>query len=697
MASARPVLKDDSTRPGRRWSATSLDRGFLLLACAIAGWRYLQLHSQLSPAQPPAFAALVASPYAPVPGFGWWSGWDQGKYLEAALAWTHGALEPAMHWYLPGYPLLGALFARVTPAQPFLVPDLACLIAALWVFTALAERLLGRMRHARALAATVFLATTVLPPRLLGAWVTPWTTTPEAALLLAALLAAVRFASRPRAADAFWAALAGVAVAAFRPADAAVIVGVCASVMAWALWRGWPGLRGGSAIAAAAVMGAALPAAGFGGAYLAIYGLHASPYTLVSAAIGFEWRLLPLRWVTLMIDPQPLFPDGRGLAAVFPWIAPGLAGMVVALIRPGVEGRTIHLLTIGACLLDWVMLLTYRDLHPPALWRQDNFHYFKWMLPIFGLYAVVLLRACVLAPRWLPPAVATGIGLVLFMWRVEVTDLHPLPRARADHATPLPSGLTPIDAVVFAAAAGDPAILYGWDNEIRSGGAVFKSTLDFKIFPLPNAFMLIPLRPMPGVDSLLQMAWQIDFDLDEVFLAGRQRIVWGFPCWVAAERPACRFASPLPPPALPLDGDLLFASGGNAAGYLVAGWSGANTQGRWTDGGRASLRLGVGGLPPGAALTLDAVAQGYVPEAADPVQVGVFANGIELAHWRFGAETTPHAHAFIPAGVIRPNDALRLDFVIANPRMPSVTGGGADLRELGIMVRAMHLSVVPPP
>ena len=76
-----------------------------------------------------AHAVHGLGPRSSVPPDGWWHWSDQGRYVRAALAWASGDLDPARHWYLPGYPLLGAAFAWLTPAQPFYLPDLAGLVA----------------------------------------------------------------------------------------------------------------------------------------------------------------------------------------------------------------------------------------------------------------------------------------------------------------------------------------------------------------------------------------------------------------------------------------------------------------------------------------------------------------------------------------------------------------------------------------
>lgn len=111
---------------------------------------------------------------------------------------------------------------HLTPAQPFWLPDLACLLAAMTLFAWLVARLASGIPYPRTLAGLLFLGTTLLTPRGPNAWVIPWTTTPTAPLLLGCLLAALRFADRPAPLPAFLAAAAEAAMAAFRPMDAVV-------------------------------------------------------------------------------------------------------------------------------------------------------------------------------------------------------------------------------------------------------------------------------------------------------------------------------------------------------------------------------------------------------------------------------------------------------------------------------------------
>lgn len=643
-------------------------------------WRYLQLHAVLAPVQAPPLAFFQQQHDAVPPSqYSWWSWWDQRYYLEAALAWSQGVLDPAYHWYLPGYPMLGAPFAWLTPAEPFMVPDLACFLASLWLFAALAARVLGGMPYARSIGAAVFVATMALPERLLWAWVVPWTSTPQTPCILACLLATARFAERPRAGAAFAATLAGVTTAAFRPADAAIVMAVSGATLAWTMLRHrptWP-------VVAAGFAGATVPSAIFGGAYLVLYGWHVSPYVALSNAIGFEWRLLPLRWVTLMIDPVPLLPDGRGLAAAFPWILPGIAGMAATIFR---RERALHGLVAGAALLDCLVFLTYRDLHPTGLWRLGNYHYFKWMLPVFGLYAVLWLRLLVQAPRL---AVVTGVGVAVALacWRGELTGGVAL-RSASAQVLELPAGLPHIRDAVLGAGIGDLAQLYQPGSQIRSGAATFDSFADFKVFSWSNLFLVVPLRPLPASPSTLRLAGAATVDPAVTPLLAHQSLVWGLPCWVAPARPVCRRQWLIPPLPLPADGTLSFAAGVSEP-YQLDGWTPGDATGRWTEGGRASVLFAT---PAGTAAIM-LTANGYVPAGAPPVEAEMSVNGRRVGAWHVGAAPMTMT-AELPPGVIDPDGGGQLELRIVNPRRPS-DYGASDPRDLGLFVTTMRAMALP--
>ena len=565
------------------------------------------------------------------------------------------------------------------------------------MFAGLAERLLP-VPFARSIGAAVFVLTAVLPQRALWSWVVPWTTTPEAFLLIACLLAAMRFIERRHPRDAFVAALAGVATAGFRPGDAAVVAGVSAFAMAWALASHWPGRKPASRILLAALAGAGLPTALFIGAHLATWGVRPSGYMQLSGAFGFEWRLLPLRWVTLMIDPQPLFPEGDGLAAVFWWIVPGFAGMAACLLITRGDIRRLHLLLIAATLLDCALFLAYRDLHPTGLWAFGNFHYFKWMLPIFGLYAVALALQAVRRP-W-PTLAAAGVLPALFMWRVELADLHDLPPLDSVRDVSLPPGLSHIDDVVLARAAGSGPGFYGGGSHLRAGVEDFESATGFKMFLFADTMMLTPLRPLPAVPSTLHIVPSALLDMTATPILARQRLVWGIPCWIRSERPACRTRFPFAAPALALTEMIPFGSSPASTGadrYLVAGWSSVEPDGRWTQADRAILRFAVPAVQPGQVLALEISANGYAaPGTARPLHGTATVNDAAPSAWTLPPGVTSTLRFPLPPQAIATGGAVRLDLDFADPVQPFRTGGGSDTRRLGLYIRSIRLVATSP-
>ncbi len=674
-----------ATRRAAGWERLA---GWLtLLTCtAITLWRFLELHALLAPAAAPTLEALASVAHTAPAGYGWWSWWDQSWYLESALAWSQGRLDPALHWYPPGYPMFGALFTAVTPADPFMIPNLLCLAASLWLFAALCGELSGRRPWGRALGAVLFVATSVWPARVAWAWVVPWTTTPETVCLLACLLGTARFVRGLGPADAFLAGLAAVATLAFRPADAALVGGACAVACAGAVVARWPGRVRAVRVGGAALAGAALPALVFGGAYLAVNGLALDGYLTTSAAFGFEWRLLPLRWVTIMIDPRPLFMDGEGLVQVFPWIVPGLAGMAACVwARSG--SRLIHAAVATAVVADMVQYVCYRDLHPDYLWRNGIFHYFKWTLPVFALYAVLLVRAFVAGPR-LPPAMALAAVLCLFSWRVTVTGAAPIGHPADARSLTLPHGVSDLRDVVFVRTAPGQTALIPFDSDIRTGGRVFRSSYDFKLTPWSETLMLQPLRAMPDAPSVLQVAPGFDMDPAVAAVQARTTLQWALPCWLSPRSAACLPIFALPAP--PLDLATPLPLGPDAAGerYRLSGLSSAEAAGDWTDGPHAAFWFR---LPPGAhGLGIAVTAHGFVPDGG-PSHVTATLNGVQIGRWRFGAEVSV-AESAIPDAALRPDGNAVLDLVVSNPRAPAdYYAASADLRALGIQISSLQV------
>jgi hypothetical protein len=422
------------------------------------------------------------------------------------------------------------------PVGPFQIPDLICLVAAAWLFALLAERLAASPRWTRGMGALVFLGTLLASPKLLDAWIVPWSTTPATPLIFGCLLAALHFEERPTARTAFIAALVGVSIILFRPADVVVFLAIVPFMLRVLLCSPGSG-RAKLKIVGAAIAGALPPLIVLLAVHCTVFGLMPGAY--LGSNAGFEWRLLPLRWVTLFINSRPLFPEGPGLAQTFPWILPGIAGMVAIPLISSRRDRGRHLLVVAAVAIYCAVYLAYRDLHPQGLWRYNNYHYFKWTLPIFAFYGVFWIVDIVASNRRSRLIVPGALAVVaLFSWRAEW-------RAPASayssgdavvsgaHQLILRHGPWSVDAGVLFGTVGKPewGSIYFADQVIRIGGETFHLNADFKIFPVAAGLLLAPLRRLPAGEAVISFDPGITVDPNIPPVIGRQRVVFGLPCW----------------------------------------------------------------------------------------------------------------------------------------------------------------------
>ena len=310
----------------------------------------------------------------------WWRGWaDQKAYLESAQAFLALDMDPARHWYPLAYPLTGAPFAGLL-AAPFVPVNIVCFALAFAGYRRVALRLgVGATG-----AVLLFLASTLLDPRIAKLWVEPWTTSLSAAAIWLALgMVADRLAGEGRGSAR--AAMLGallMLVPLVRPADAAVV----AVIAPFALWR-----MPQRDVAAMAAAGLGLLAA-YAALHLAIYGARWSDYVLLSREYGLNFADLPWKAYVLLVDPSAWFPGESGLLRTMPWLLIGAAGLVLGLVTLRGPARALWLclgLSVGAYC---AVLFAYVDLLPSGMWRYNNVHYFKWLLPLFALSVLLFVR-----------------------------------------------------------------------------------------------------------------------------------------------------------------------------------------------------------------------------------------------------------------------------------------------------------------
>lgn len=410
---------------------------------------------------------------------GWWSWFDQQKYGESAAALAAGRLDRETYYYPLGYPALGAMFARVWPAQPFFVPGLLLAVAtaaAGWLF---ARRWLGAT--ATLVLGAGFVATHAELLRL--TMVIPWNTLPTQAALAAGLwLTVARCDVRGVL------GLAALAAASWwtRPSDA-----VCfAPLLVVATWRlpTWRARFGAGAAGAGLIVLAVLA---MGAVNLRVFGSWRTPYEEMSVgAIGFHSYPVAQKLFWLFVDARPFFgePD-TALLWRYPWLWAALPGAVWWVRRDGWAAAA----GLAAVALNWTLYLSYNDFLPSGLFRFSQVHYLTWA---FAPLATVGAAALFARERDRVVRRAWGVTALLFVGALGVQlEERPLPLA----ASPGRVAGLPQDRVVWVRFPGEPLERV---SALRLDGRAIHEVNDYQIPYVPSDLRLLLLNDRLRGDTL---------------------------------------------------------------------------------------------------------------------------------------------------------------------------------------------------
>lgn len=374
----------------------------------------------------------------PVYPLGWLGWFDQSVTLRSVAALAHGNLDQSQHHYPLGYALLGIPGYWVAPEHAFFIVGLVSLLGALAAFVAVGRRL----DVPAPVSAVLFCAATLSDPLVFRNWSLPWNTTPVAALLwglLAAMAGWIGGRRRP-----VWSGIMIGLIAVCRPTEAVIgaipLAAACWSDVRAGRSRAFPladWLRLG--LAAAAVI---VPVIGL---HLAIYGPHPSLYMISSRQIGFTLQDIGWKAYVLLVDPYAWFKDGHGLLQHRPWLALGLAGLLLS-FAAGLT-RAMVAATIAA---HGLLYIAYVDLLPTGLFRFLNVHYVMWSIPGLALLAALLLRD--LCRRGRPRLLAAGAVVVTALALGVRLEPKEAPEARVVKAVDFDGPMPPFTGAYFEAS-----------------------------------------------------------------------------------------------------------------------------------------------------------------------------------------------------------------------------------------------------
>ncbi len=340
---------------------------------------------------------------APAERAGWWSWFDQYRYLQSAADLAQGRISPEHYHYPLGYPLLGAPFWPLFPGHAFLVPNLVLVLLSVALAWMLARRWFG---PAATLALGLgFLATHASLLRL--TWVIPWNTLPVQAAFLAGLWLVL--ARRDRTA---LLALAGLGAATYlvRPSDAACF----GPLLVYATLR-LPSWRERIVGGAAGLLIVASAVAAVAAVNLSVFGDWRTPYERMSVTnIGFLAYPYSYKLYWTFVDGETFFGEyGAALLFRYPWLFALVPGLVWLVRREGAAGAV----AAGAVLLNVGLYVAYNDFLPSGLFRFSLVHYVSWAFVPLGLAVAGAFvhgwRDRFVAAGWVAAAALFGLAIGL--------------------------------------------------------------------------------------------------------------------------------------------------------------------------------------------------------------------------------------------------------------------------------------------
>jgi hypothetical protein len=359
----------------------------VLLACVAVGYSVAYFWH-------PLFPGFGASD----PARGWLTWTDQSRYLVESRAIARLQLDATSYFYPWGYPLLGAIFVKWMPSNPFFIPDLIFILAATHVWWRLANRWLNPT--AALTVAAVFLFTHSWMVR--QTMVVPWNTIPTQFSLLAGIGIVL---GKPDARAVWWLAILTAFTYFVRPIDAVAFAPLLVfATLRLSTWRA----RIRSGLAGLGIVASAVLAVGCFNLWL--LGQWRTAYEIVSTqAVGFFSYPVSYKIFWLFVDGQPLFNE-TDLALLFryPWLFLGIPALLF-LVK---QERWAGIAVLSVISLNGLLYVNYNDLLPSDIYRFMLIHYLAWIFPlVFLLAAAACLRArrC----RWAQVGLGLAVGAVV--------------------------------------------------------------------------------------------------------------------------------------------------------------------------------------------------------------------------------------------------------------------------------------------
>ena len=455
--------------------------------------------------------------------FGWQSWFDQSQYLKEATAILHLDRTPSNYYYFPLYPFFGIFSFSSFKNDPFFVINLICFITFFYYYFNFIRFYIGSFLAFFSIVFCLFQVKTMMIH-----WSIPWTTTLVAPLLIIFFLILRQVFNYKKIINTKFIALLSL-IAGFifltRPVDIITLTPSFLYLIFIIIQKKNNIIKNFLTLISICF---AFCVSLFYFNYLIFGDLTGSYFTSTAGNVGFYFPNIPSKFYSIFIDSKPIFNiEGEAIFQKMPLLYLSIPSIIYGLFFGGLILR----LLIAGIILQIGIYLAYSDFLPIGLWKFNNAHYFKFILPVIIFLIFNMLKGIIdytdkFKINLLKFTLVTLLSLPFYFlrihlhdhtssWTIKIVSLH-----LEEISLQLNSNnQNTIHKIDFPNIKGEFNDIYFGEHSVISDNIVLSIYKDFRIVPLVNSsqnvngISVIFIRPMIATDIKLVLK-KLHYDND---------------------------------------------------------------------------------------------------------------------------------------------------------------------------------------
>ncbi|KJU86845.1 conserved hypothetical protein, membrane [Candidatus Magnetobacterium bavaricum] len=309
---------------------------------------------------------------------GWWGWSDQSLYMQSVAALARFDFRPEIHFYPIGYPAMGAIFYRVMPLHPMLVPNAFFVIVIIVLLYHIYRRFISTVESMILTFATIFLHKSILTNLVI-----PWSTIPTHALTYVIIY--LMLFRQYKAVNVVVSYIAGTVIFLCRPGDVLFVVPCFVfNIVNVEDKAEIPSRFITAVLSFLPLLGGVLT---FNKLFYDSYVL--TPYLTSVSGTGFSFNNFLYKTYIIFIESYSFSGLSYGsLLGYFPWFVIILPGLLYAVKRYGWK----ILILIVSLLAPLLFYISYNDCDYSTIFKYLVIHYINWTFPLWALFAYMTVR-----------------------------------------------------------------------------------------------------------------------------------------------------------------------------------------------------------------------------------------------------------------------------------------------------------------